>query len=245
MNRALVVLFGVLAYGVFFFTFLYEVGFVEGMVVPKAINDGTVVSASQAVGIDLVLLSLFAIQHTIMARLAFKRWWARIVSDPIERSVYVLLASLLLLLMNWQWRPLPEHIWHVQNTGGRLALYAVSFAGWGLVLYATFLINHFDLFGLRQVWLYFTGREYTSVKFKQSVLYNWVRHPIMLGFVIAFWATPDMTQGHLLFAAVTTAYILVGVRIEERTLLALHGEQYRRYRERVSMIIPLPPKVAP
>ena len=245
MKRSLVLLFGVLSYGAFFFTFLYQIGFVEGMVVPKAMNDGTVISVARAVVINLVLLSLFAIQHTIMARLVFKRWWTKIVSEPIERSVFVLLTSLLLLLMNWQWSPLPEHIWHVQGSGGRAALYAVSFAGWGLVLYATCLINHFDLFGLRQVWLYFKGREYTKVQFKETVLYKWVRHPIMLGFIIAFWATPDMTQGHLLFAAVTTAYILVGIQVEERTLLALHGEDYRRYRERVSMIIPMPPKAAP
>ena len=245
MKRSLVLLFGVLSYVVFFFTFLYQIGFVEGMVVPKAMNDGAVVSVAHAVVINLVLLSLFAIQHTIMARLVFKRWWTKIVPKPIERSVYVLLASLLLLLMNWQWGPLPKHIWHVQGSGGRMALYAVSFAGWGLVLYATFLINHFDLFGLRQVWLYFKGREYTEVEFKETVLYGWVRHPIMLGFIIAFWATPDMTQGHLLFAAVTTAYILVGIQVEERTLLALHGEDYEQYRQRVSMIIPMPPKAAP
>ena len=245
MKRSLVLLFGVLSYVVFFFTFLYQIGFVEGMVVPKDMNDGAAVSVAQAVVINLVLLSLFAIQHTIMARLVFKRWWTKIVSEPIERSVFVLLTSLLLLLMNWQWSPLPGHIWHVQGSGGRTALYAVSFAGWGLVLYATCLINHFDLFGLRQVWLYFKGREYTEVEFKETVLYSWVRHPIMLGFIIAFWATPDMTQGHLLFAAVTTAYILVGIQFEERTLLALHGENYRRYRERVSMIIPMPPKAAP
>jgi protein-S-isoprenylcysteine O-methyltransferase Ste14 len=242
LKRSLVLLFGVLSYGVFFFTFVYQIGFVEGMVVPKAMNDGAVVSVTQAVVINLVLLSLFAIQHTIMARLVFKRLWTKIVSEPIERSVFVLLTSLLLLLMNWQWSPLPEHIWHVQGSGGRTALYAMSFAGWGLVLYATCVINHFDLFGLRQVWLYFKRSEYTQVEFKETVLYSWVRHPIMLGFIIAFWATPDMTQGHLLFAAVTTAYILIGIQIEERTLLALHGENYRRYRERVSMIIPMPPK---
>ncbi len=245
MKRSLVLLFGVLSYVVFFFTFLYQIGFVEGMVVPKAMNDGAVVSVAHAVVINLVLLSLFAIQHTIMARLFFKRWWIKIVPEPIERSVYVLLASLLLLLMNWQWGPLPKYIWHVQGSGGRTALYAVSFAGWGLVPYATCLINHFDLFGLRQVWLYFKGREYTEVEFKETVLYSWVRHPIMLGFIIAFWATPDMTQGHLLFAAVTTAYILVGIQVEERTLLALHGEDYEQYRQRVSMIIPMPPKAAP
>ncbi len=245
MKRTLVFLFGVLTYAIFFATFLYQIGFVGGVVVPKGINDGTVVSATTAVVINLALLSLFAIQHTIMARLVFKRWWTTIVPEAVERSVFVLLTSLILLLMNWQWSPLPESVWHVQGSAGRTALHAVSLAGWGLVLYATFLINHFDLFGLRQVWLYFKGREYTEVKFKVSVLYSCVRHPIMLGFIIAFWATPDMTQGHLLFAAVTTAYILVGIRIEERTLLAMHGEEYERYRHRVSMIVPMPPKTKP
>ena len=245
MKRTLVFLFGALTYVVFFATFLYQIGFVEDMVVPKAMNDGPVVSPARAVAINVLLLSLFAIQHTVMARLAFKRWWTKIVPAPTERSVFVLLASLLLLLINWKWSPLPEQVWRVQGSAGRTALYAVSFAGWGLVLYATFLINHFDLFGLRQVWLYFTGREYTEVEFKETALYRCVRHPIMLGFIIAFWATPDMTQGHLLFAGVTTAYILVGIQVEERTLRALHSENYEQYRQRVSMIIPMPPRTKP
>jgi len=236
--------FGVVTYAVFFVTFLYQIGFVGSFVVPKAINDGAAVPVASAVITDLVLLSLFAIQHTVMARLAFKRWWTKFVPTPIERSVFVLLSSLLLLLMNWKWAPLPDSVWHVESSVGRTALVAVSFAGWGLVLYATFLINHFDLFGLRQVWMYFQGREFTPVVFSEHGLYRWVRHPIMLGFVIAFWATPDMTQGHLLFAAVTTGYILVGIRIEESTLAALHGEDYARYRKRVSMIIPRPPSAA-
>jgi len=242
LKRPLVLGFGVLSYAIFFVTFLYQIGFVESMLVPKAMNDGPVVSVAQAVAVNVVLLSLFAIQHTIMARLVFKRWWTTIVPAAIERSVFVLLSSLLLLLINWKWSPLPEYVWHVQGSVGRAALYAVSFAGWGLVLYSTFLINHFDLFGLRQVWLCFTGREYTALEFKESLLYNFVRHPIMLGFIIAFWATPDMTQGHLLFAGVTTAYILIGIQIEERTLMALHSEDYAKYRKRVSMIVPLPPK---
>jgi len=239
MNRLLVLLFGVLCYVVFLGTFLYQIGFVANLWVPKSIDDGAVISPLQAAGVDVVLLSLFAIQHTIMARLAFKRWWTTIVPEAIERSVFVLLSSLLLLLMNWQWRALPEVVWHVEGNVGRLLLYGISFAGWGLVLYATFLINHFDLFGLRQVWLYYCGREYEPVQFKETVLYQWVRHPLMLGFMIAFWATPDMTQGHLLFAVVTTAYVLVAIQIEERTLMAIHGDEYRQYRERVSMILPM------
>ncbi len=243
-TRILVLLFGVLCYVAFFVAFLYQIGFVAGVVVPKTIDDGVVVPRFQAIATNVVLLSLFAIQHTVMARLAFKRWWTTLVPEPIERSVFVLLSSLLLLLMNWQWKPLPEMVWQVERAFGRSLMYAATAAGWGLVLYATFLINHFDLFGLRQVWHYFNKREYTSVKFKETLLYRWLRHPLMLGFIIAFWATPDMTQGHLLFALVTTAYILIAIQIEERTLMALHGEEYRRYRERVSMIIPLPPKSA-
>jgi protein-S-isoprenylcysteine O-methyltransferase Ste14 len=242
MKRVLVLLFGVLCYVVFLGTFLYQIGFVANQWVPKSIDDGVVIPPLQAAGIDVVLLSLFAIQHTIMARLVFKRWWTTIVPQPIERSVYVLLASLLLLLMNWQWKPLPEIVWHVDSTIGRLLLNAAACVGWGLVLYSTFLINHFDLFGLRQAWLDYCGREYRPVRFKETVLYQWVRHPLMLGFIIAFWATPDMTQGHLLFAVVTTLYILVGIQIEERTLMAIHGDEYRWYRERVSMILPMRPK---
>jgi methanethiol S-methyltransferase len=242
MKRVLVLLFGVLCYVVFFGTFLYQIGFVANLWVPKAIDGGAVIPPLQAAGIDVVLLSLFAIQHTIMARLAFKRWWTTIIPPAIERSVYVLVASLLLLLMNWQWKPLPESVWHVENSIGRPVLWAISAAGWGLVLYATMLINHFDLFGLRQVWLYYKGREYTPVHFKEAVLYQWVRHPLMLGFFIAFWATPDMTRGHLLFAAVTTAYVLVAIHIEERTLVAIHGDDYRQYQRRVSMILPMRPK---
>ena len=244
MTRILALLFGIVCYFAFLAAFLYQIGFVAGVVVPKTIDDGPVVPIFPAIATDVVLLSLFAIQHTLMARLAFKRWWTTIVPEPIERSIFVLLSSLLLLLMNWQWKPLPEIVWRVDNTFGRILLYATAAAGWGLVLYATLLINHFDLFGLRQVWLYFNKVEYTPVKFKETVLYRWLRHPLMLGFIIAFWATPEMTQGHLLFAVVTTAYILLAIQIEERTLMALHGEEYRRYRERVSMIIPLPPKSA-
>jgi protein-S-isoprenylcysteine O-methyltransferase Ste14 len=235
-------LFGIVCYVIFFVTFLYQIGFVTGVVVPKAINDGPVVPPLQAITTDVILLALFAVQHTIMARLAFKQWWKTIVPEPIERSVFVLLASLLLLLMNWLWQPLPEIVWRVDNPAGRIIIYTVAGGGWVIVLYATFLINHFDLFGLRQVWLYFNAQEYTTVVFKETLLYRWLRHPLMFGFIIAFWATPDMTQGHLLFAAVTTSYVLIAIHIEERTLVAIHGDDYRRYQERVSMIIPMPPK---
>ncbi|NQU48127.1 MAG: isoprenylcysteine carboxylmethyltransferase family protein [Planctomycetes bacterium] len=242
LKPTLIFLFGIVSYFIFFFTFLYQIGFVENMVVPKAMNDGVVGSFSYALMINLGLLGLFAIQHTIMARLAFKKWWTKIVPKSTERSIFVLFTSLLLLLLNWQWVPLPEIVWQTEMSGLRNALYFVSFAGWAIVLLSTFLIDHFDLFGLRQVWFFYTGREDPGVKFQENLVYSWVRHPIMLGFIIAFWATPDMTQGHLLFAAVTTAYILIGVRIEERTLIKMHGDDYLNYRKRVSMIIPRPPK---
>ena len=240
MKRILTLLFGALCYVVFLVTFLYQIGFVAGVVVPKSIDDGAVVSKFQAIAANVVLLGLFAIQHTVMARLAFKRWWNTIIPEPIERSVFVLLSSLLLLLMNWQWKPLPEIVWRVDNSLGRFLLNAAAATGWGLVLYATFLINHFDLFGLRQVWLYYNRLEYTPVRFKETVLYRWVRHPLMLGFIIAFWATPRMTGGHLLFAAVTTVYILVAIQLEERDIVNAHGAEYEDYRKRVSMLVPIP-----
>ena len=242
MPRLLVLLFGLCSYAVFLFAFLYQIGFLVGVVVPKSINDGEVGPLPTAVVVNVLLLGLFALQHTVMARLSFKRWWTNIVPESIERSLFVLAASLLLLLMNYLWRPMPETVWHIENPTGRALIYALTGLGWGIVLYATFLINHFDLFGLRQTWLFFQGKEYTSVPFKESVLYLWVRHPLMVGFVIAFWATPDMTQGHLLFALVTTAYILIAIQIEERTLVEIHGDDYREYQQRVSMIIPRPPK---
>lgn len=241
MARLAVLLFGTISYILFLFTFLYQIGFLTGLLVPKSINDGIVISKFDSIWINILLLSLFAIQHTIMARLSFKRWWTKIVPESIERSIFVLVTSLLLLLMNWKWQPMPEVVWQVDNTTLRYLVYSVSFVGWGIVLYSTFLTNHFDLFGLRQVWLHFRNQSYTEMPFKESLFYRWVRHPLMLGFIIAFWATPDMTQGHLLFTVVTTAYIFFGIQFEERTLLAIHGDEYQQYRKRVSMIIPRPP----
>jgi len=242
MSRLIVLLFGIISYVLFLFTFLYQIGFLTGLVVPKAINDGVVISTFTSIWINVLLLSLFAIQHTIMARLSFKRWWTKIVPESIERSIFVLVTSLLLLLMNWKWQPMPEIVWQIDQTALRYLVHLASFAGWGLVLYSTFLTNHFDLFGLRQVWFYFRNQPYTPLPFKESLFYQWVRHPLMLGFIIAFWATPDMTQGHLLFAAVTTAYIFFGILMEEQTLLAIHRDEYQQYRKRVSMIIPMPPR---
>jgi len=240
MGRIGVFVYGIVSYVIFFGTFIYLIGFGVNIVVPKSIDSGTTGPVAQAVLVNVILLGLFALQHTVMARQSFKRWLARFVSQAAERSTFVLVASLLLLLTVWQWRPIPEEFWSVQSPVGRGLLTALSFFGWGMVLYATTLIDHFDLFGLRQVYLHLRGREYTPVEFRMVSLYKWVRHPLMLGFIIAFWATPDMTVGHLLFAIVTTAYILVGIHFEERSLMAAHGDGYQAYRGTVSMIVPMP-----
>jgi protein-S-isoprenylcysteine O-methyltransferase Ste14 len=238
MGRIAGFLFGTVAYLVFFGTISYAVGFVAGMVVPKGIDDGTVVPVVEALIVNLLLMSLFAVQHSVMARKPFKRWWTQFVPHAIERSVYVLLASLTLILLFWQWRPMPDIVWQVVNPVAATSLVALSLVGWVLVLTSTFLINHFELFGLHQVIINLAGRKMPEARFKTPVLYKLVRHPIYLGFIIAFWATPVMTVGHLLFAAVTTAYIFVGIFLEERDLVAQFGEQYTRYRAQVGMLIP-------
>ena len=238
MGKFIAFLYGLAAYLIFFFTFLYAIGFVSGLVVPKTIDTGTVVPLAEAIIVNLVLMSLFAIQHSVMARRQFKEWWTQYVPKSVERSTYVLLASLALVLLFWQWRPMPEVIWQVTNPQIAMAIVALSFVGWLLVLTSTFLINHFELFGLHQVANNLTGRDMPAARFKTPVLYKVVRHPIYLGFIIAFWAAPTMTVGHLLFAAVTTAYIFVGIALEEHDMIEVFGDEYRRYRERVSMIVP-------
>jgi protein-S-isoprenylcysteine O-methyltransferase Ste14 len=231
-------LYGLVAYFAFFGTILYAIGFVMGLVVPKTIDTGAASSTTQAVVVDLLLMSLFAVQHSVMARRQFKEWWTQYVPKSVERSTYVLLASLTLMLLFWQWRPLPAIVWQIEDPDVAAAIAAVSLVGWVIVFTSTFLINHFELFGLHQVANNLTGRAMSAPRFRTPLYYKFVRHPIYLGFIIAFWAAPTMTVGHLLFAAVTTAYIFVGILLEERDLIDLFGDDYRRYRERVSMLLP-------
>lgn len=239
MKKAVVALYGLLAYGVFLAAFLYAIAFVGDFLVPKTINSGTPEDTTTSVLINLGLMSLFALQHSIMARPGFKKWWTGLIPRVAERSTYVLLASSLLFLLYWQWRPMPTVVWEVESEVGVLALNTLFALGWLIVLLATFMINHFDLFGLKQVYDYVKNIEPRRPEFKLRMLYQIVRHPIMLGFIIAFWATPVMTAGHLLFAATTTAYIYVAVAfLEERDLLKIFGDQYREYQKNVPMLLP-------
>jgi len=238
MNRILTLIYGVIAYGVFLGAFLYAIGFVNGFVVPKTIDTGPVVPIAGAIVINLLLMTLFAVQHSVMARWQFKQWWRQYVPAAIERSTYVLLASLALILLYWQWRPIPTIVWQIGNPTAASLVQVLSLLGWGLVLVSTFLINHFELFGLQQVIQNLAGKSPEAPRFKVPGLYNFVRHPIYLGFIIAFWAAPTMTVGHLLFAAVTTAYIFVGIFLEERDLMEMFGDQYRGYRAQVGMLLP-------
>jgi methanethiol S-methyltransferase len=238
MGRIAAFLYGLAAYLLFFFTFLYAIGFVTGVAVPKTIDTGPVVPIGEALIVNVLLMTLFALQHSVMARKPFKQWLTQYVPAAIERSTYVLLASLALVLLFWQWRPIPDVVWEITSPQIATNITAISFFGFALVLLSSFLINHFELFGLHQVAINVAGRTMPEPRFKTPVLYKVVRHPIYLGFIIAFWAAPVMTVGHLLFATVTTAYIFVGIYLEERDLVQLFGEQYKRYRAQVGMLVP-------
>jgi methanethiol S-methyltransferase len=237
MKRISIFLYGVASYAVFFATFLYALGFVGNFVVPKSIDSAPQVPLTTALLTNLALLGVFALQHSIMARPAFKRWWTRIIPEEAERSTYTLLSSLALILLFAFWQPMGGVVWNVTSPAARMAIYAAFAFGWGLVLISTFLINHFDLFGLRQVWLQLLGKPYRPVNFVTPAPYRLVRHPLYLGWLFAFWATPTMTVAHLVFAIATTAYILIAIQFEERDLIAAHPE-YGDYRRRVPMIIP-------
>jgi len=232
-------LYGSGVYLFFLVTFLYAIGFAGNVFVPKSIDTGAVAPLGEALIVNLLLLALFAVQHSVMARRSFKRWWTGIVPPAVERSTYVLAATLALALLLWQWRPIPEPvIWRVENPAAVGVLWAIFWLGWAVLLLATFLINHFELFGLRQVLARLTGHALPEAEFRTPLLYRYVRHPIYLGFLLAFWAVPVMSAGHLLFSIATTGYVLIGIWFEERDLIAQFGDQYRRYRVQVGMLLP-------
>jgi|SRR5690554_1411138 len=240
--RIFFLLYGVISYVIFLGTFLYAIGFVGNFIVPKTIDNGFQGGTDNAWVVNILLLSLFAVQHSVMARQGFKAWWIKIIPKPIERSTFVLLSSLVLILLFYFWRPLPGIIWNVDGAFTGTILTGLFFMGWLIVLVGTFLINHFNLFGLQQVYLNFNNREPEKPKFVKPLFYKIVRHPLMLGFIIAFWSTPQMTTGHFLFAIATTGYILVAIQLEERDMVKFHGKEYIKYQQEVSQIIPLPPK---
>jgi protein-S-isoprenylcysteine O-methyltransferase Ste14 len=240
LNRGVTVGYGALSYLVFVVAFLYAIGFVGDIGLPRSVDHAIPAPIGQAAVVNALLLGLFAIQHSVMARPAFKRWWTRLVPQQVERSTYVLIASLVLLLLYWQWRSVPAEIWDVRIPVVRQGLWASFWAGWVTVLATTFMLNHFELFGLRQVYLAWRGKPHSDTGFRTPLLYRIVRHPLMLGFIVAFWATPTMTAGHLMFAAATTGYILIALQFEERDLVAALGAQYRSYRREVPMLLPRP-----
>jgi methanethiol S-methyltransferase len=238
MKKTIFLLYGIIAYLIFFGTFCYAVGFVSSILVPKNIDSEPQTPLGYALLVNAGLLTLFALQHSVMARPAFKQWWTKFVPEPIERSTYVLLASLCLILLFWYWQPMGGVIWQVESETLQMILKSLSLVGFGIVLVATFLINHFDLFGLRQVWLYFIGEKYEPLSFRTPFFYKYVRHPLYLGFMIAFWSTPLMTAAHLFFAVMTTAYMLIAIQFEEHDLVKHYGTKYQDYKRSAPMLIP-------
>jgi methanethiol S-methyltransferase len=238
MKKFLFLMYGVISYAIFFGTYCYAIGFVTNLVVPTGLDAEPTTNFSIAVLINVGLLVAFALQHSIMARPAFKKWWTALVPEALERSTYVLLSSICMIALFIYWQPMGGVVWSVESNTAVWILNGVSILGFGIVLISTFLINHFDLFGLRQVWLYFTGKPYTHLPFKTPLFYKYVRHPLYLGWMIAFWAAPVMTIAHFLFAAICTAYMLTAIRFEERDLISVFGEKYIKYKEMAPMLIP-------
>ena len=243
MRRSLALAYGIACYAVFFASFLYLVGFLGNLVVPKAIDSGEAAPVGVALLVDTGLLLLFGVQHSVMARPGFKAFWTRLVPRPVERSTYVLATVAVLVAIFALWQPMPQMVWQVSDPTGHALLTALYLTGVGLVLFSTVLIDHFDLFGLRQVWLYFRGRPYEHKRFQTPLLYRWIRHPLYVGWIATFWVTPTMSAGRFLFALVMTAYILVAIPLEERDLATFLGEPYRRWRERTPMFVPRPKPV--
>lgn len=238
MARYLALIYGALNYLGFLATFLYLVGFVGDFVVPRSIDHGPPTAVGWAIVIDVALVALFAVQHSVMARPAFKRWLTRVVPESIERSTYVLATNLVLVLLYWQWRPITATIWDLTAPAGRTVLWGLFWLGWAITVASTFMVSHVDLFGLRQVYLAWRAQPYSHIGFHARALYKMVRHPLMVGFVIAFWATPTMTAGHLLFAGAMNGFIVIAVQLEERDLIAALGDEYRQYRRQVPMLVP-------